>query len=113
MKLAKLISLLGVLAMTAVLVYAFAVGDFRAEGSELLAMPWGIVSLVDLYIGFFLFAGWIAYREKSILKAAVWIILLMVLGFFIGSLYALLALLTSKGDWHQFWLGDRRPNPKT
>ena len=48
MKIAKTISFLGMLAMTAVLIYGFTVGDFLGEGSKLLAMPWGIVSLVDL-----------------------------------------------------------------
>ena len=109
MKLAKTIALLGVLAMSAVLIYGFAAGDFFAEGSALLAMPWGIVSLVDLYVGFALFAGWIVYRERSPLQAAVWVILLLVLGFFIGSLYALLALYRSDGDWSRFWQGERRP----
>jgi hypothetical protein len=107
MKLAKLVSALGVLAMGAVLIYAFTAGDFSAEGSTLLSMPWGIVSLVDLYVGFALFAGWIIYREQSPLRAAVWVLLLMVLGFFIGSLYTLIALYTSKGDWSRFWQGER------
>jgi hypothetical protein len=70
-------------------------------------MPWGIVSLVDLYVGFALFAGWIIYREQSPLRAAVWTVLLMVLGFFIGSLYVLVALYTSRGDWTRFWQGER------
>lgn len=110
MNLAKFTSLLGVLAMGSVLVYAFTVGDLSAEGGELLSMPWGIVSLVDLYVGFFLFAGWIIYREQSLTRAAVLVILLMALGFFTGSLYALVALYSSKGDWNRFWQGHRRPN---
>lgn len=107
MKLAKFVSFLGVLAMSAVLIYAFTTGDFGTEGRALLAMPWGIVSLVDLYVGFTLFAGWIIYREQSPLRAAVWILLLMVLGFFTGSLYTLIALYTSKGDWTRFWQGKK------
>ena len=107
MNLAKTISFLGVLAMSAVLLYAFTAGDFTGEGSVLLSMPWGIVSLVDLYVGFILLAGWIVYREASPVRAAMWVILLMVLGFFIGSLYALIALYTSKGDWTRFWQGAR------
>lgn len=107
MKIAKIIVGLGVLAMGIVLIYAFTSGDFGAEGSQLLAMPWGIVSLVDLYVGFTLFAGWIVYREESVWRAAVWVVLLMVLGFFIGSLYALIALIQSDGDWQRFWLGKR------
>ena len=62
MKIAKWIAFLGVMAMGAVLIYAFAVGDFAAEGGQLTSMPWGIVSLVDLYVGFALFAMWIIYR---------------------------------------------------
>jgi hypothetical protein len=107
MKLAKAIALLGTLAMAAVLIYGFAVGDFLAEGAELLRMPWGIVSLVDLYVGFILFSGWIAYRERSWLRAAAWIVLVMLLGFFTVSLYTFIALLTSGGSWGTFWMGHR------
>ena len=105
MKLAKVISLLGVLAMTAVLIYGFTIGDFSGEGSQLLSMPWGIVSLVDLYTGFVLFSGWIIYREKSLPIAIAWTIAMMVLGFFAGSLYTFIALQTSNNDWRKFWLG--------
>ncbi len=105
MKLAKIISLLGVLAMTAVLIYGFTVGDFSGEGSQLLSMPWGIVSLVDLYTGFILFSGWIIYREKSLPAAIAWTIAMMTLGFFAGALYAFLALQSSGNDWRKFWLG--------
>ena len=105
MKIAKIITFLGILAMTAVLIYGFTVGDFFAEGSKLFAMPWGIVSLVDLYTGFVLFSGWIIYREKSLPVAILWTIAMMLLGFFAGSLYAFIALQKSGGDWHKFWLG--------
>ena len=107
MKLAKAISLLGLLAMTGILVYGFTVGDFSGEGSRLLAMPWGIVSLVDLYVGFALFSGWIVYREKALLPSIVWVILMMVLGFWTGALYTFLALQASGGDWRRFWMGKR------
>jgi len=105
MKLAKFIAFLGVLAMTAVLVYGFTVGDFSGEGSQLVSMPWGIVSLVDLYTGFILFSAWIIYREKSLPVALVWTVAMLVLGFFAGSLYTLINLYTSQGDWKKFWLG--------
>ena len=107
MKIAKTISFLGILAMSIALIYAFTVGDFQAEGSTLLSMPWGIVSLVDLYVGFALFAGWIVYREESLPIAILWVVLLMGLGFLIGSLYAFIALLKSDGDWAKFWQGHR------
>ncbi|MEP0806435.1 MAG: DUF1475 family protein [Chloroflexota bacterium] len=105
MKIAKIIALLGVLAMTAVLIYGFTAGNFSGEGSQLVKMPWGIVSLVDLYTGFTLFSMWILYREKSLPVAILWTIAMMTLGFFAGALYAFLALQSSNGDWRKFWMG--------
>ena len=105
MRIAKLISILGILAMSAVLIYGFTLGDFFAEGSQLAAMPWGIVSLVDLYTGFTLFSAWIIYRERSLPVAIAWTIAMMTLGFFAGSLYVSIALQTSGNDWRKFWLG--------
>jgi len=107
MKIAKLIALLGLLAMTGVLIYGFTVGDFAGEGKQLLSMPWGIVSLVDLYVGFALFSGWIVYREKLPVRSVIWVVLVMVLGFWTASLYTLLALQASGGDWRRFWQGHR------
>ena len=107
MKLAKVISLLGLLAMTCVLVYGFTVGNFSGEGAKLLAMPWGIVSMVDLYVGFSLFSCWIVYREKAWLPSIIWVVLMMVLGFWTGALYTFIALQTSGSDWRRFWMGKR------
>lgn len=107
MRIAKALALLGVLAMTGVLIYGFTVGDFASEGQQLLSMPWGIVSLVDLYVGFMLFSAWIVYRERSLGRSLVWVLLMMVLGFFTASLYTFLALQSSGGDWHKFWYGRR------
>ena len=105
MKTAKTFSILSILAMTAVLIYAFTVGDFGGEGSQLVAMPWGIVSLVDLYTGFTLFSLWIFYREEKLLAAILWTVAMMTLGFFAGALYSFIALQKSGGDWQKFWMG--------
>lgn len=107
MRLAKAIALLGIVAMTAVLAYAFTTGNLGQEGSVILSIPWGVVSLVDLYVGFTLFSVWIVYREKSVVSSIIWVILMMVLGFFTASLYAFIALQRSQGDWRRFWLGRR------
>jgi hypothetical protein len=102
---AKWIARLGLLAMTVVLIYGFTVGDFGEDGNKILQNPWGIVSLVDLYTGFILFSAWIVYREQSLLRAAIWVVLMMVLGFFTASLYVLITLYQSQGDWQLFWMG--------
>ena len=105
MKTAKMIAWIGLLAMSTVLAYGFTVGNFAADGRAILANPWGIVSLVDLYVGFSLFSIWIVYRERSGIRAVVWVILMMVLGFVTGALYTLVALYTCENDWRRFWLG--------
>ena len=107
MKIAQAISLLGVVAMTVVLFYGFTVGNFVEDGAALLSNPWGIVSLVDLYVGFTLFSIWIIYREESVLQSVIWVVLMMVLGFFTGSLYIFIALQKSGGDWRRFFMGSR------
>jgi hypothetical protein len=105
MKISKLIALLGLLAMSAALVYGFTVGDFFADGALIVANPWGVVSLVDLYTGFALFGAWIYYREANKLIALVWIVILMVLGFWLASLYVLIQLYKSNGNYSKFFLG--------
>lgn len=110
MRIARLISAIGLIAMSTALIHGFMQGDLLNEGRTLLSMPWGVVSLVDLYIGFTLFSCWIAYREKSLAGAVAWIFCVMALGFFAASLYILVALQTSHGDWQHFWMGKHRPS---
>ena len=107
MKIAKVIALLGLLAMSVVLFYGFTVGDFSNDGAKIIANPWGIVSLVDLYVGFTLFSGWIVFREKAWLPSVIWVVLMMTLGFWAGALYTFISLQTSGDDWHKFWYGKR------
>src|SRR5512143_1841969 len=98
MKLAKTIAFIGLAAMTGVILRGFLVGNFNAEGNQLLAMPWGMVSLVDLYVGFTLFSGWIVYREKTWLARIIWVVLTMTLGNWTAALYVFIALQGSGGD---------------
>lgn len=108
MKLAKAVAILGFVVMTGGIIYGLTVGDFSTDGAAILANPWGVVSMFDLYTGFTLFSMWIIYREKNWLRSLIWIVLMMTLGFWTGSLYTLVALFTSGGDWKKFWMG---PNP--
>ena len=98
MKIVKILAMLGAIAMTIALLNGFINGDFFDDGGELLSNPWGIVSLVDLYVGFVLFSIWIVYREKSLVSQIVWVILMMVLGFFTASIYLLYAAYTADNN---------------
>jgi hypothetical protein len=101
-----LAGLLGAL-MFALIAWATVNGSFGAEGSALYALPWGKVTLADLYTGFALFSGWVIYREKSTALGLVFVVLVMTLGNAFAALYVLVALLRSRGDSGRFWLGHR------
>jgi hypothetical protein len=75
------------LAFTAMILWAFRAGDFGASFSAILADPWGIVALADLYLGFALFAFVIAGFEGSIWRAAPWIVAMMLLGNTISAIW--------------------------
>ncbi len=107
MNLAKTLTILGAAAMAGSILYALIAGDFAAEGAILTSMPWGIVSLVDLYVGFTLFSAWVIYREKSLSVAVLWVLAVMTLGALAISLYAFIALRVSKGNWQKFFMGSR------
>jgi hypothetical protein len=107
MRIAKGLAFAGMVVMAAILVYGFAQGRFWEEGRVLTTLPWGRVSLADVYVGFALFSGWVAFRERSIARAGVWIVSILVLGNVVSSFYALTALVESRGSWTRFWLGHR------
>ncbi|OJF93593.1 DUF1475 family protein [Alkalibacterium sp. 20] len=111
MRSAKIVAWIGLLAMTVGLVNGFVNGDFLADGRALLENPWGIMSLIDLYVGFALFSIWIVYREKTMWKIIVWVVTMMIFGFLTGCIYVLKALYESKGDWTVVFQGiDRSVN---
>ena len=110
MKTAKVFAVTGTLIMFLTLLYGFIAGDFFEEGSILFSMAWGKVSLIDVYIGFFLFSAWVLYREEKWMTALMWILLIMVLGNFITCLYATIALYKSNNDFKRFWLGKNYQN---
>ena len=108
MKISRAISLFGLLAMSCMILYGLLAGNFSAEGSQLLAMPWGRVTLVDLYVGLTVYSLWVVYRERHLARSAIWIVLIMVLGNWATCLYLLLAFNRSVDDWHRFFHGSHR-----
>lgn len=106
MKLTGLLAGIGFLTMSAAIVRGFLLGDFGGEGRLLLFLIWGQVSLLDVYLGFLIFSGWIFYREGASRSFLIWFLLMMVFGNATASFYVLWALFKSGGDWRAFWLGE-------
>jgi len=68
------------LGLTALIFVAMADGSFAQAGSWLTSQPWGLVTLTDLYLGFFLSALVIWFFESRPLVALLWILPIPVLG---------------------------------
>lgn len=95
------------ISLCASLVYGASAGDFRADVAAILANPWGIVTLVDIYAGFALFSTWVIWREKRWWRAAAWVTLVLALGNLAAALYVLAALARARADPRRYWMGDR------
>jgi len=105
MKTVSVLAGLGALAMGLVLILAFVEGDFIREGRELIALRWGIASLVDLYVAFLLFSAWILYREGIRLHSVVWTAAVMLFGSLAICLFVLFSAHAAKQDWDVFFRG--------
>lgn len=99
------LALSGVSVMTLALAYGVIYGDFREEGGELMRMPWGMVTLVDVYVGLMLFSGWVLRRERKGLVAGAWITAFIATGNLATCCYVLKAAAESRNEPGTFWLG--------
>jgi len=100
-----ILALAGAAAMLAVIGRAMMQGSFSAEGGELMAMPWGVVTLADVYVGLALFSGWVSWRERSRASAAAWIVAFVLAGNLATCSYVVKAVLESRRDARLFWMG--------
>ena len=96
--------------MAGALAYGATVGDLWAEGGALVDMPWGLVSLIEIYVGLTLFACWVVWREASRVKAATWLVAAALGGNIVSCVYVLIALRGAHGDAEAFWMGARAPS---
>jgi len=101
MTITKFISYFITVSMAGVIIWAQ--GEVSIIDSPIVGMPWGIVSLVDLYSGFILFSLWIFYKEKKVI-AMVWTFFVMTLGSFTIALYIIYSIKNSDGNIQKFFM---------
>jgi hypothetical protein len=89
MSIARILAALAGLALAASIYWAgFVMDSPLATGfAAVTAEPWGWVTLIDLYVGFILFAIIIALVEKKWWVAALWIAPLPFLGNIVAALW--------------------------
>ena len=90
MKKIRIIAWISTLIMLFMIVFSLVTGDFFEQGSILMSLVWGQMSLVDLYVGFALVYVWIFYKETKVLPRIIWAILLIVTGSLATALYIFL-----------------------
>ncbi len=108
----KILGYLGFFIMSSFIIYAVIYGDFFIEGSLLTVMPWGIVSLVDIYLGLILFSTWVMWRETDKRIASIWALSILALGNVISCLYILKVAYEAEGNIIHFWIGKERTGNK-
>lgn len=86
----------GTATMIATILGAFSVASFTDEGATLVALAWGRVTLVDLYLALLLGWVWIAWRERSVTRAVLWGLATVVTGSLALFLYLLVASLRAR-----------------
>jgi len=96
--------------MTSTIVAAFSVASFTEEGGLLLELAWGRVTLIDIYLAFLLGWLWIAWRERSPLRAALWAVATVVTGSVALFAYLLGASLRARTST-ELVLGPHRGQP--
>ncbi len=79
-------------------------GSFMDQAQVLLTLPWGIVSIADLMVGFVLFAVLVFFTERSWILAALWAAPVLLLGNVWAAVWFVvrlphLAKQLSKPDW--------------
>ena len=102
----RVLAVIVVVGMTAAIIFGFTSGDLGEEGSEILGLAWGKVTLIDLYLGFAMFGAWIALRESKWSRVLAWWIALVFLGNLTAGVYLAYAAFTSR-DVRQLMLGAR------
>ena len=88
MGLAKSIVILGMLAFVGLGAWTFSTGA-PVDWAAFTADPWVAVGMADLAFGFLLMAVIIGLTERSILRAAPWIIALFIVGNLVAAVYLL------------------------
>jgi hypothetical protein len=79
-------------AMVAVTTWASLEANVLVGFQRLLADRWGVATLFDAYFGFLWFWLWIAYKEASLGRSLLWLLLLFVLGNLAMAAYVLIQL---------------------
>lgn len=107
----QLVATSGLAIMLILLVWASYSGNFITEGAILMSMPWGLVTLADIYTGLLLMCCWVIIREPSLGVSVAWCLALVFLGNIATCIYVLRCIHQSGGHLPRLMLGRHYPAP--
>ncbi len=85
--------------------------DIISATRQLWPDPWFRATLADAYCGFLFFWLWVAWREQSVVRGALWFVLIMALGNIAMACYLLLQLRHIRNDEDLHGLFCRKVSP--
>ena len=79
--------------------------DIISATRQLWPDPWFRATLADAYCGFLFFWLWVAWREQSVVRGALWFVLIMTLGNLAMAAYVLIQLrhIRNNEDLHRLF----------
>lgn len=93
MTIARIIAAIAGIALLGAIIWAIGAGQgLMWEGAQIMSLPWGKVTLIDLYVGFIISAIVIALMEQRWWVAALWIAPIFFLGNIITAAWVILRL---------------------
>ena len=106
MSIVKTIAYLLTLIMGGIIIWANSQSNFFENAGEVASTPWGLVTLVDLYIGFIFVAIWMIFREEGV-RRIIWLLGLFFLGNLTTAIYILYCIKSSRGNLSKFFQGEK------
>ena len=106
MSIVKTIAYLSTLIMGGIIVWANFQSNFFKNTSKVASTAWGIITLVDLYIGFIFIGLWIIFREKGI-SIIIWFVGLFFLGNLTTALHIIYCIKEVNGNLEIFFIEKR------
>jgi len=97
-QLLKILFALLLITMTSMVLWGIFTGNWGKAISYITQEPWILVTIIDIYISFFVFYTWVFYREKSVFSKIIWLLLIIFTGSIAITLYVLIQLLKLKED---------------
>jgi glucan phosphoethanolaminetransferase (alkaline phosphatase superfamily) len=91
-KILKLLFFLLFITMTSMILWAIFTGNWDNAISYITQEPWILITIIDIYISFFVFYIWVFFRERNIFSKIIWLLLIISTGSLAITLYVLIQL---------------------